>query len=33
MNVVISQVNPDTDDLTLGIADRYKIETPWSNLP
>jgi hypothetical protein len=33
MNVAISQVNPDTDDLVLGIADKFKVETPWSNLP
>ena len=29
MNVVISQVNESTDDLTLGIADRFKTEAIW----
>jgi len=29
MNVVISQVNETTDDLTLGIADRFKTEAIW----
>jgi hypothetical protein len=29
MNVVISQVNESTDDLTLGIADRFKTEVIW----